>query len=182
MFRLNPTMGSKRSEHTQTGKVYVNKTILCFLMLAMSAGVTQAELGEEKRKAVTELFKVIGVDRQLSGGFEAMLPTVTGMADNMNLNEAQTQELIGIYRTWFENDIDRESMKAEIEKIYAEAFTVEEMKELLRFYKTPVGQKFLEISPDLMKRGAEVGMKEAEKKQGVLMERLQPFFQKIQQP
>lgn len=42
-------------------------------------------------------------------------------------------------------------------KIYTESFTEEEIDKILAFYNTPVGKKMVEITPELTKKGMEIG-------------------------
>ncbi len=105
-----------------------------------------------------------------------MLPMVDQVASQLQLNAQEKEQLKDIYREWFENDIDRKVIKEKMIKLYAANFTTEEINELNKFYSSPVGQKFLEKSPGLMKLGAQIGMEEAQRKQAKLMERLQPFL------
>jgi len=60
--------------------------------------------------------------------------------------------------------------------LYAETFSEQEVHEIIAFYQTPIGQKFLEVSPDLVKQGAQIGMQEGIDKQPLLLERLEPFI------
>ena len=61
-------------------------------------------------------------------------------------------------------------------KLYADTFTANEIDELLIFYQSPVGLKFLEHTPKLMIEGAKLGMEEARSKEYRLQQKLQPFF------
>ena len=124
------------------------------------------------------MFQLIDMEEQMAGGFEAMLPIIDQMSSQLQLDAKEKEQLENIYRDWFEKDLDRKSMIEGMAKLYAEAFTAEDINELTKFYSTPIGQKFLEKSPELMRLGAQIGMEEAQKKQGKLMERLQPFFDK----
>ena len=128
--------------------------------------------------AVDEMFRVMSMDKQMAGGFEAMLPVVEQMAANFKLDSQGKEELKGIFRTWFNEDIDRLKVMNEIKKQYSEAFTDEEINKITKFYQTPVGKKFLEESPELMQLGAQAGMQEAQIKQAKLMERVKPFLEK----
>jgi|TARA_B100001964_G_C13870141_1_gene438307 hypothetical protein len=124
------------------------------------------------------MFQLIDIEGQMGGGFEAMLPIIDQMSSQLQLDAEEKEQLKNIYRDWFENDIDRKAVKEEMAKIYAEAFTAEEINELNKFYSTPIGQKFLEKSPELIRLGAQIGMEAAQKQQGKLMERLQPLLGK----
>jgi len=124
------------------------------------------------------MFQITGMDKQMTGGFEAMLPVVNQLSAQLQLNSEEAEELKTIYRDWFEHDVDRQLIIDKIIELYDEAFTIEEIQILTDFYKTPTGQKFIKQSPELMKAAAEVGMQEAQNKQCKLMERLQSFIEK----
>ena len=124
------------------------------------------------------MFQLVGIERQMGGGFEAMLPIIDQMSSGLQLDAKEKEQLKNIYRDWFEKDLDRKAMKEGMVKLYAEAFTAEEINGLNKFYSSPIGQKFLEKTPELMRLGAQIGMEEAQKSQGKLMERLQPLLGK----
>lgn len=41
--------------------------------------------------------------------------------------------------------------------VYMESFTEEELDDILEFYNTPVGKKMVATTPELMKKGMEIG-------------------------
>jgi hypothetical protein len=47
--------------------------------------------------------------------------------------------------------------------LYAQTFTVEEMKAVADFYRSGAGAKFISKTPELMQKGAAIGMKYSEK-------------------
>ncbi len=146
--------------------------ILPLLFMTFSTPVMAEEA------AIDKMFKVMNMDTQMNGGFEAMLPVIDQMSAQFQLNEAGKAELKQIFRTWFNEDIDRAKIINEVKALYSESFTDDELKAVTEFYQTPVGQKFLEKSPQLMQSGAQIGMQEAQSKQTQLMERVQPFLEK----
>lgn len=128
--------------------------------------------------SVEKMFKVMNMDEQLVGGFEAMLPVIDQMATKFKLDSAGKEELLNIYRAWFNDDLDRSKIKEKIKELYAATFSDKEIDEITKFYQTETGQKFLKKSPELMKLGAQIGMAEAQAKQSQLLNRLKPFFEK----
>lgn len=128
--------------------------------------------------SVEKMFKVMSMDEQLNGGFEAMLPVIDQMAAKFKLDSAGKEELLNIYRAWFNDDLDRSKIKEKIKELYAVTFSDKEIDEITKFYQTETGQKFLKKSPELMKLGAQIGMAEAQAKQSQLLNRLKPFLEK----
>lgn len=131
-----------------------------------------------KAYAVNELMVVMEIDKQMNGGFEAMLPAVDQLALQLSLNEEEKKELLDIYRAWFEEDIDRKKLVDGTADLYRQAFSEDEIKEMLQFFSTPTGKKVVKESPALMQKGAQLGMVEAQEKQALLLERLSPFIEK----
>lgn len=62
--------------------------------------------------------------------------------------------------------------------LYVDAFTQQEIEGITKFFQTPIGQKYLKQSPELMKLGVKIGMDEAQSKQTQLLNRLKPFLEK----
>nr|WP_244993756.1 DUF2059 domain-containing protein [Pseudidiomarina sediminum] len=102
------------------------------------------------------------------------------IAQGLQLNADEKQELTKIYKDWFFNDIDHDSITKQAAQLYAESFSKAEIDALIDFYSSEAGQKFIELAPELMQAGARIGMEEAQKSQAKLMERLQPFMEKHQ--
>lgn len=154
----------------------MNRFITAFL-IALLAWPVNAESAKGS-SSIEEMFSVMGIDNQLNGGFEALLPVVDQLANRFQLNIEAKEELKNIYRDWFENDIDRVVLKTKMMEIYSETFNENEITALIAFYKSPIGVKVTKKTPALMKLGAEMGMQEAQSKQHLLLEKLKPFLDK----
>lgn len=148
-----------------------------FLMLPLLFfTLTAPSMAEET--PIDKMFKVMSMDKQMAGGFEAMLPVVEQMATKFKLNDEGKEELKGVFRSWFNEDIDRSKIISEIKELYVQSFTNDEISQITAFYQTAVGKKFLEKSAELMQLGAQIGMQEAQSNQIKLMERIKPFLEK----
>ncbi|WP_306391204.1 DUF2059 domain-containing protein [Telluria beijingensis] len=67
-----------------------------------------------------------------------------------------------------------EEMMAEIGPLYARNYTVDELKQLTAFYRTPLGQKMLALSPRLAAESMAVGQKiVAPRLNGLMLEVMQ---------
>ncbi len=151
----------------------MKKTLLFPIMLLIFTSLSIAQ-----ERPIDEMFRVMGIEKQMVGGFEAMLPLIDQMAARFSLDTQGKEELKEIFRKWFEEDIDRKKLAHDFKGIYLESFSDSEIREITKFYKTPVGQKFLEKTPALMKAGAQLGMQEGQFKQAQLMERVKPLLKK----
>jgi len=127
---------------------------------------------------IDEMFRVMSMDKQMAGGFEAMMPMIDQIAVKSKLDNEGKEELKEIFRAWFNEDIDHPKIMSEVKKLYSQSFTDDEISKITKFYQTPVGKKFLEKSAKLMQFGAQIGMQEAQSKQTHLMDRINPFLEK----
>ena len=130
-----------------------------------------------QESAIDEMFRVMSMDKQMAGGFEAMLPMIDQMATQLSLDNQGKEGLKEIFRSWYKEDIDREKLLNEFKGLYTDTFDDDEIREITNFYKTPVGRKFLDKSPELMQIGAQLGMQEGQLRQAQLLERLKPFIE-----
>jgi len=147
------------------------KQLILPLMLLASSPVTMAQ-----EAPIDEMFRVMSMDKQLTGGFEAMLPIVNQITMQNKLDENAKEELKSIFRSWFEQDLEHEKMLNDLKSLYMQVFSNSEIREITQFYQSPVGKKFLDNSAFLMQKGAQIGMQEAQSKQFLLMERVKPFL------
>lgn len=158
------------------------KTMTPETTIGVATEVTGAsqEATPEKIAAVKSMFQIKGIDKQMTGGFEAMLPIVDQQATQLQLTPEEMEEMRNICRDWFENDLDHQLIMNQLTLLYAETFTIEEIQASSEFYKSAAGQIFLTKSPELMKAAAQIGAKEAQRKQEKLVERLQLFLEQHQ--
>jgi hypothetical protein len=59
--------------------------------------------------------------------------------------------------TWLKKYMTWEAMQPELTKMYTEAFTEDELKQMAAFYGSPAGKKSLEKLPEMMQRTAMTG-------------------------
>lgn len=137
-----------------------------------------AEPSAEGQQLAKELTSLLGMDKLQENGFAAMAPMVEGLAKRLQLDPEATEELKAIYKAWYVEDLDQEKLRENATQLYADAFTPDELKELLQFYQTPIGKKTITVMPEITKRSAMLGMQEAQSKQALLQARLQPFMEK----
>ena len=108
--------------------------------------------------AARDLLEVTGVTKQMDGMVEAMS---RGFAKGAN---AETSEAGKKLSDQFDASMKKlleykDQMITDFANLYAETFTAEEMKSVADFYRSGAGAKFISMTPQLMKRGAEIGMK-----------------------
>jgi hypothetical protein len=158
----------------------IMKTLKATFLAAfiLPAALLQAEPSAESLAAAQKLADTINLKEQMDAGFAAMMPMVDQLSTKLQLDAAGKAELIQLYKDWFEKDLDQEKMRRNIVILYAETFTIQELDGLREFYMTPLGKKALKVLPEIMQKGAQLGMDEATSKQQLLMDKLNAFIEK----
>ena len=115
---------------------------LACLVLFVVAGLNLSaqEAGTLEQKAV-KLIKLTSGQQ-----FEVMTEPIVKMIPEEN-REAFKKEL----------NTSMKGLYKKIATVYTESFTEEELDKILAFYDTPVGKKMVEITPELTKKGMEIG-------------------------
>ena len=86
--------------------------------------------------------------------YEGMIKRITQMQVQANPNLKGIETTI---QAFFEKYMGWEAQRGDIAALYAKNYTVEELKELNKFYQTPLGQKTVQIMPQLAAASAQIG-------------------------
>lgn len=140
-----------------------------FLSVQLTNGLI-ADDGSHQ-KAVEEMFTVMNMDSLSSKLIDQML--------QMQLQRnPELEPYKGTLKEFFAKHVGWASMKDEMVQNYKEAFTEHEIKEITAFYKTPTGQKALQKMPELMAKGAQIGVSRVQNNIGELQEMLEKEMEK----
>jgi len=124
--------------------------LLFMLFLGMSSAVADETSHEA---AARELFEVSNAGEMVDTIYDSMQPQFAAMAEQMGIDES--------HRPIFDRHMERvmevlreefnwEKMEPHMISAYMQVYSEEELLELVDFYKSPIGQKFLEKMPELM--------------------------------
>ena len=115
--------------------------------------------------AVDELLRTIRVEQQMRAATDAL-------ADLMIRANPALEPYRDVLVDWAHETMTWEALVPELREIYSSAFTETEMREMIRFYRSPTGQKVLDQSPGLMQRSLAAGSKLGELHRDELRERI----------
>lgn len=119
-------------------------------VLFFPAAARCAEATPSQRQAARELLLLAGTAQAMNAAAEAMVDA-----------QAKANPAMEPYRdvmlTWMRKYVTYEALEPKLIDLYTESFTEAELRELIAFYKTPVGHKALEKLPELMQEGALMG-------------------------
>jgi len=111
---------------------------------------TAAHAGPAAEREAEQLLNVIGLAEQMEEMF-------TQMVDIQLQRDPGMQPFRGIMLEFFARHFSFASLKPDLVKLYAQSFTEQELSELTAFYSTPTGRKTIDLMPELMLKGGEIG-------------------------
>lgn len=119
---------------------------------AVPATPTAVSLSAGHRKAAEALLAATNSEQNLNLTIDRMLAGQIEQNPGMKAVEPEMRAYLTKYMSWA-------SLKEEMVQLYAGAFTEKELKELTKFYQTPIGRKTIEKLPHLTTAGMELGQR-----------------------
>ncbi|MGB7785624.1 MAG: DUF2059 domain-containing protein [Salinimicrobium sp.] len=126
-----------------------------FLMFIGYQSQAQENLSFEQK--ATQLIKMTSGQQ-----FDIMLDPVVKMVPEKN-REAFKKEMMA----------SLDDIYLRFAEVYMENFTEAEIDKILAFYNTPVGKKMVAITPELTKKGMEIGQQWGQELQPIMMKYMQ---------
>lgn len=120
--------------------------ILCFFLIGINA------FSQSNEAKLRELITLTRSDRMLSAGFQQFMDHYNNMYKDLPDN----------FWDEFKKDMSTDKIFALYIPVYKKYFTDADVDELIKFYKTPAGQKMIENMTNLMKDSIELGTSYAE--------------------
>jgi len=117
----------------------------------------------EKLSPSLELMKLLKFENTLINTSKLGFAPFLNQLKTKGMPEEAIQELKGVSDIYFKQVARDPDLKKEMAGIYEEKFNKDELKKLITFYKSPLGQKSLQILPEMTHAGGKLGKKYAEK-------------------
>jgi uncharacterized protein len=148
----------------------VLRSCLCVGVVALAAGVLVAD-EKDHRKVAEELYAVMEYEKSfevsLAGTVEYYVKQYPEYA---NHREALKRTYRKVY--------DMKDVREEIVKMAMKEFTEKELKEIMAFYRSPVGKKMIAKQPAMVKHAHDVSAKMMTSKQDEFFKTLQEEMDK----
>lgn len=133
------------------------KKAVCVFFLMFIGFQSQAQENQELQEKAVQLIEMTSGQQ-----FDIMLDPIVKMIPEKN-REAFKKEMMA----------SLDDIYVKLAKIYTEKFTEAEIDEILAFYQTPVGEKMRAITPELTRKGMEIGQQWGMELQPIMMEYMQ---------
>jgi uncharacterized protein len=139
--------------------------------------VARAAWGQSpaKESLAEELLQLMHVKENTEKSFEAVKQMLPMQMEKIRDATGQEQDAAGPTNQvsgmidMIAREMSWENMKNDYIALYAETFTEDELRGMIAFYKTPVGQSWISKQPEVARRSMELGQR--------LMMRLMPRMQ-----
>ena len=134
----------------------------------------------EKLSPSMELMKLLKFEDTLINTSKLGFAPFLNQLKTKGMPEEAIQELKGVSDIYFKQVARDPDLKKEMAGIYEEKFNKDELKNLIEFYKSPLGQKSLQVLPEMTHAGGKLGKKYAEKYSEKFKENLTRIMKKYQ--
>jgi len=134
----------------------------------------QDPVSPQRTAKAEELMGLLNIDKNMQGAFAQVEKMQEQMIDTKDLPPEAKEKQAKIRKSILDatkSIFSWETLKPAFIQIYAETFTEEELQGMIDFFKTPMGQKWIEKQPQLQAATMQ-------KMQGIMLE-AQPKLQEI---
>ncbi len=128
----------------------------------------------DRIKAAEELLNVMGLEDALQKSIDQMLQIQLDQ-------EPAMRPYKNVMLKFFNKHMSYEMLKDDMTVIYADAFDENELYEIIKFYKTATGQKTIEKMPELMSKGAKLGISRVKENIHELQDMVKKEAERIEQ-
>ncbi len=157
------------------------------VLIAVTLGCSSARADEASKRAKAEqLFTLLRMDQmmdQLMSGIEKQVQQITQTMPGADQATPEQKKQIADFQqrvlALVTNKLGWKALEPDFINLYASTYTEEELDGIIGFYKSPVGQKMLEKTPELMAKSTEITQQRMREVQPELNQMVQDFMKSI---
>jgi hypothetical protein len=120
---------------------------------------TQTKIDPAKEADIRRLLEVSGAKKLVTQTMASMTTSIRPVLSNSLPPGEYREKLIDLFFAKFQTKADSAQLIDLAVPLYDKYFSQDEIKGLIRFYETPLGQKSLSVLPQLMGEMSEIGRK-----------------------
>lgn len=125
----------------------------CFFIVMLLTFSINCLATPATKETIDELFEVTQAQKMMDSIYGQMDGMFKQMVEGMNVSESQKPILDNFfvkYNALIKEDMSWEKLKGPMAEAYAKVYSEDEVKDIIKFYKSPPGQKMLVKMPELM--------------------------------
>ncbi len=139
--------------------------VVVFISIGCSKNKIIKQNEQTHKEAVLELMSLMNMENLINETIDTHLDIQIQQNPSLAYYKGTIKEFLNKYISW-------ESLQDEYFKIYQEEFSENEIRDMIKFYKTETGKKTLERLPVLMQKGAKLGQQRVQENIHELQEML----------
>ncbi|HEY0015982.1 MAG TPA: DUF2059 domain-containing protein [Longimicrobium sp.] len=151
------------------------KKLLTMLALALFCAAPAAAQGEPTPGEVAAVRELLEASRTRENFIAAM---EMGMEQG-GMGE-MTPQIRAVLRAFMDEHFRYEDLEPEFVKVYADAFTEQEIRDLAAFYRTPLGQRVVETLPEITAASQRIAMERLQAAMPQLMQAIMEAMEEEQ--
>ena len=135
------------------------------------------------RQAAEEVLRLTKVDKMLGPLIDQIQQVQIQQLQQMNLSReaySAAQRYLQRINDLVAREMQWQEIKNDYIKLYTDAFTEQELRQLIQFYSTPLGHRVVEKMPVLMEQSMQLGQKKMMKIKPEIQALSEEMFQEIQ--
>lgn len=124
-----------------------------FLLLILTITFTMSTIAQDKITDIKYLLKLVNSEQVSDAMINSMIPVLKQQASEKIQENSAKEKFNSLMDTLIieVKELSNKLVNVELVNIYEKHFTHEEIKDLIKFYKSPTGKKLLEKSPEITK-------------------------------
>jgi len=142
----------------------MNRAVLVVTFCAMVLATISYAEGASRRELAEKLLEAMDVQKNIEKSFEMvnqMIPAdLKHMGDGENSSSNRAKKEMAEMMEVIMKEMSWDKLKDDYISIYADTFTEKELLGIIKFYESPIGQKFIEKQPELMKKSMQISQKQ----------------------
>ena len=163
------------------------KRYLAVLLMVLMVGCCCARADDASKRAKAEqLFTLLHMDTmmdQLMTGVRRQVQQITESMPGADQATPDQKKQIVDFQQRVMNVVDQKigwkALKPDFINLYASTYTEEELDGILAFYKSPIGQRMIEKTPELTAKSTQITQQKMAELQPVLSQMVQDFMKQM---
>lgn len=120
---------------------------------------SQSEIDPAKEADIRQLMDVVGVSAIMVEMMGSMSTTIKPLMTQALPAGDYREKLVDLFFVKFQSKADTQQLLDQIVPLYDKYLSDQEVKDLIQFYRSPLGQKTAQVMPKLTAEAEEVGQK-----------------------
>jgi uncharacterized protein len=163
---------------------------VALVLVVLTLGCSGARADEaSKRAKAQQLFLLLHMDRmmdQLMSGVQKQVQQITQQMPGADAATPEQKQKIADFQQrvlkLVNDKLGWKALEPDFINLYASTYTEEELDGILAFYRSPVGQKMLDKTPELMTKSTEITQQKMREVQPQLNQMVQDFMKSMAEP